>query len=170
MCGTWPLSATLDLRRKRIRTISRLGGAHYLHRPTHQISWKCVDRGQRYATEKKFETGSLAAEFYFLFQFWQQNYCHPSATFLHIIVQNFKKMAQRTAELSYCDSTLSLHRLPLNLHRQRHNDTVLSCVMLLSSVMVARQQIRIIINSRVSQSVRPSVTTASILFTSTARL
>jgi len=44
---------------------------HYLH--AHQISWKYRDWGQRFAFKTKFETGSLAAEFYVQFQFWQMS-------------------------------------------------------------------------------------------------
>jgi len=44
--------------------------------------------------------------------------CHLSGTFLSMILQNFKKIAQRAAELYAIQ--LSLY-LPLNLHCQQHS-------------------------------------------------
>jgi len=52
--------------------------------------------------------------------------CHRSGTFLCMILQNFKKIAQRAAELYKPTIHLFLY-LPTNLHCQRHNDTVPSC-------------------------------------------
>jgi len=46
---------------------------------------------------------------------------HLSETFLHMILQNFKEIAQHAAELYAIPLFLYL---PLNLHCQRHNDTV----------------------------------------------
>jgi len=50
--------------------------------------------------------------------------CHLSGTFLYMILQNFKKITQRAAELYAIQLFLYV---PLNLHCQRHNDTVPSC-------------------------------------------
>jgi len=125
MCGTSLPSTKLDFRRNCIWTIPHIYGAHCLH--THQISRKYFDLGQIYDIradifpKTKFEMGPLAAEFYFRFQV---DKCHLLGTFLCMIQQNFKKIAQCAAEL--CAILLFLY-LPLNLHCQWHNHTVPSC-------------------------------------------
>jgi len=50
--------------------------------------------------------------------------CHFLRTFLFMIVHNFKKITERAAEL--CAIQLFLYP-SLNLHCQRHNNTVPSC-------------------------------------------
>jgi len=89
---------------------------------THQVSWKYLDREHRYVPKTKFETGPLAAKFYFRFQFWQVSSFGDLPVYDPTKIQ--KKIAQRAAELYAIQHFLYLR---LNLHCQRHNDTVPSC-------------------------------------------
>jgi len=52
--------------------------------------------------------------------------CRLSGTFLCMILQNFKKICQRPAEL-YAILLFFIAYLSLSLHCQRHNETVPSC-------------------------------------------
>jgi len=120
MCGTWPPSAKLDFWRNRIWTIPHIWGAHCLH--THQIPWKYLDRGQRYGPKNEICNGpsgdGILLAVSILKSVTSVTFRGPS--FLCMIVQNFKKMTQRAAELYAILLFLYLH---LNLLCQGHNDT-----------------------------------------------
>jgi len=114
MLYLWYMAAVLklDFRRKRIWTILHLGEAIYI--PTKFRENILI--GGKDTPKTKFDTGFLAAEFYFRFQFCQLS----SFGDLPVYIQNFLKSLN--ALLSYCDSTFSLHTLYLETCRHAELD------------------------------------------------
>jgi len=79
--------------------------------------------GGRHIPIKRNSKPALATEFYFRFQILTNAILRgPSSVSLYKISRK-----SFTARLSYCNSTFLYTGLPLNLHCQRHNDTVPSC-------------------------------------------
>jgi len=118
MCGTQPPSAKLDFRRNRIWTSPHIWGAHCLH--IYQISWKYLDWGKdmRRKRNSKRAIWRCNSTSGFKFDKCRRPYLE---TFLCMILQNFKKTAQRAAELH---AILLFLYLSLNLHS---NGTTTQC-------------------------------------------
>jgi len=88
MCGTWQPSAKLNFRRKRIWTISHLKGAY-----AHQISWKYLDRGQRYGLQNEIRNGPSGGGILLPVAIM------ISGAVLCIIVHNFKTRSTAVADM-----------------------------------------------------------------------
>jgi len=130
MCGTWPPSAKLDFQRNRIWTILYLTGAHCLQL---YIPTKCPENTLIGGRDMPVKRNSKLA-------LWRWNSasdsifhkCHVlrEPKFLRIIVQDFQKIAQRTAELLRFSFSLHTFQRTLLTTQCRHTGHLFSnCVL-----------------------------------------
>jgi len=112
MCGTWPLSAKLDFHSTPFHTLREL----IAYMPT-KFRENILIGGRDMPPKRNSKRALWRRNSTFGFSY---DKCHLSGTFLYMILLNFKKIAQRAAELYAI-------QLFLYLHCQRHHDTVPSC-------------------------------------------